>query len=149
MPRLTPPSPARSRIMAAIRGTDTAPELLVRSLLHRQGLRFRLHVRGLPGRPDIVLPRHRTVVLVHGCFWHRHLGCPRSSLPATNRAWWVAKLRRNRARDRRTLAALRAHGWRVIVVWECQLGATRGTAAQRAMRLERFGRALVRRVRGA
>ena len=133
--------------MAAIRGHDTTPERLVRSALHRHGLRFRLHVRDLPGRPDIVLPRHRTVILVHGCFWHRHLGCARSTLPATNRAWWVAKLRRNRARDRRILRALRAAGWRVIVVWECQLGSARGTAAQRASRLERFARTLVHRVR--
>jgi DNA mismatch endonuclease (patch repair protein) len=128
--------------MSAIRGHDTAPERLVRSTLHRHGLRFRLYVRGLPGRPDIVLPRHRTVVLVHGCFWHRHIGCAKSTLPATNRAWWVAKLRRNRARDRRNIRDLRAAGWRVIVVWECQLGALRGRAEQR---LEQFGRALARR----
>ncbi|MFM9146178.1 MAG: very short patch repair endonuclease [Phycisphaerales bacterium] len=145
--RLTKPTPTRSRIMAAIRGHDTTPERLVRSALHRHGLRFRLHVGGLPGRPDIVLPRHRTVILVHGCFWHRHLGCARSTLPATNRAWWVAKLRRNRARDRQNLRALRAAGWRVIVVWECQRGSARGTAAERASRLERFARTLVHRVR--
>jgi DNA mismatch endonuclease (patch repair protein) len=140
------PPPTRSRIMSAIRGHDTTPERLVRSALHRHGLRFRLHVRGLPGRPDIVLPRHRTVILVHGCFWHRHIGCPRSSLPTHNRAWWVAKLRRNRARDRRNIRDLRAAGWRVIVVWECELGAGRGTAEQRLAKLERFGRALARRI---
>ena len=149
MPRLAPPTPARSRIMAAIRGHDTAPERLVRSALHRHGLRFRLHVRDLPGRPDIVLPRHRTVILVHGCFWHRHIGCPKGTLPATNRAWWVAKLRRNRARDRRNVRDLQAAGWRVIVVWECELGAGRGTDLQRAVRLERFARGLVRRVRAS
>ena len=132
-------SATRSRIMSAIRGHDTTPERLVRSKLHRHGLRFRLHVRGLPGRPDIVLPRHRTVILVHGCFWHRHIGCAKSTLPATNRAWWVAKLRRNRARDRRNIRDLRVAGWRVIVVWECELGAAR---------LERFGRSLVRKVTG-
>ena len=143
-----PPTPARSRIMSAIRGHDTTPERLVRSALHRHGLRFRLHVRDLPGRPDIVLPRHRTVVLVHGCFWHRHLGCAKSALPVRNRAWWAAKLRRNRARDRRNLRDLRAAGWRVIVVWECELGVARGTAIQRAARLERFGRFLVRKVTG-
>ena len=134
--------------MSAIRGHDTTPERLVRSTLHRHGLRFRLHVRGLPGRPDIVLPRHRTVILVHGCFWHRHIGCAKSTLPATNRAWWVAKLRRNRARDRRNIRDLRVAGWRVIVVWECELGAARGTAIQRAARLERFGRSLARKVTG-
>jgi DNA mismatch endonuclease (patch repair protein) len=131
--------------MAAIHGHDTAPERLVRSALHRHGLRFRLHVRDLPGRPDIVLPRHRTVILVHGCFWHRHIRCAKSTLPAINRAWWVAKLRRNRARDRRNI---RAAGWRVIVVWECELGVSRGTATQRSARLERFGRSLVRKVIG-
>jgi DNA mismatch endonuclease (patch repair protein) len=141
-------SPTRSRIMSAIRGHDTTPERLVRSTLHRHGLRFRLHVRGLPGRPDIVLPRHRTIILVHGCFWHRHIGCAKSTLPATNRAWWVAKLRRNRARDRRNIRDLRAAGWRVIVVWECELGVARGTATQRATRLERFGRSVVRKVIG-
>ena len=142
---LTKPSPARSRIIAAIRGHDTAPELLVRSALHQHGLRFRLQVRDLPGRPDIVLPRHRMVILVHGCFWHRHLGCARSSLPDTNREWWAAKLRRNRARDRRNLRELRAAGWRVIVVWECQLGTGRGgTAADRASRMVRFAEGLVR-----
>ena len=139
--------PTRSRIMSAIRGHDTTPERLVRSALHRHGLRFRLHARDLPGRPDIVLPRHRTVILVHGCFWHRHIGCARSTLPETNRAWWVAKLRRIRARDRRALRDLRAAGWRVIVVWECELGAGRGSASARAARLERFARTLVRRVR--
>ena len=81
-----PPTRTRSRIMSAIRGHDTTPERLVRSALHRHGLRFRLHGRDLPGRPDIVLPRHRTVVLVHGCFWHRHLGCAKSALPVRNRA---------------------------------------------------------------
>jgi DNA mismatch endonuclease (patch repair protein) len=134
--------------MSAIRGHDTTPERLVRSTLHRHGLRFRLHVRDLPGRPDIVLTRHRTIILVHGCFWHLHIGCVKSTLPATNRAWWVAKLRRNRARDRRNIRDLRAAGWRVIVVWECELGVARGTATQRAARLERFGRSLVRKVIG-
>ena len=103
---------------------------------------------GSPAGPDIVLPRHRTVILVHGCFWHRHIGCAKSTLPATNRAWWVAKLRRNRARDRRNIRDLRAAGWRVIVVWECELGVARGTATQRAARLERFGRSLARKVIG-
>jgi DNA mismatch endonuclease (patch repair protein) len=88
------------------------------------------------------------VILVHGCFWHRHIGCAKSTLPATNRAWWVAKLRRNRARDRRNIRDLRAAGWRVIVVWECELGVARGTATQRAARLDRFGRSLVRNVIG-
>ncbi len=116
-----PPTPARSRIMRSIRGKDTAPELLVRSALHRSGFRFRVNVRALPGCPDIVLPKHKTVIFVHGCFWHLHIGCLKSSLPKRNRAWWVDKLRRNRARDRKAHATLTAMGWRVIVVWECEL----------------------------
>lgn len=132
--------------MSAIRGHDTTPARPVRSALHHHGLRFRLHVRGLPGCPDIVRPRHRTVILMHGCFCYRHIGCYKSTLPTTNLAWWVAKLRRNRARDRRNIRDLRTAGWRVIVVWECELGVSRGTATERAARLERFGRSLVHKV---
>ncbi|MDA0804009.1 MAG: very short patch repair endonuclease, partial [Planctomycetota bacterium] len=95
------------------------------SALHREGFRFRLNVRALPGCPDIVLPRHKMVIFVHGCFWHRHIGCDKSSLPRRNREWWVAKLRRNRARDRSAQAALAALGWKVVVVWECELPAPR------------------------
>ncbi len=124
--------------MAAIRGRDTAPELLVRSLLHRHGLRFRVNVRGMPGTPDIVLPRWRTVVLVHGCYWHRHLGCPHSTLPRHNRVWWITKFRRNRARDRRNQRDLAAADWRVIVLWECELTPDP----------ERRVRALARAIRG-
>lgn len=107
--------------MRAIRAKDTSPELAVRSGLHRAGLRFRLHDSSLPGSPDIVLPRHRTVIFVHGCFWHRHFGCAQSTLPQRNREWWIAKLRRNRMRDRQAQRALEAIGWRVIVVWECAI----------------------------
>lgn len=110
----------RSRVMAAIRGTNTRPELLVRSLLHGMGLRFRLHVNSLPGRPDIVLRRHNTVVLVHGCFWHRH-GCTRSSTPQQNGSYWAAKFDANKRRDRRNKNALVRLGWRVVVIWECEL----------------------------
>jgi DNA mismatch endonuclease (patch repair protein) len=110
----------RSRNMAAIRGRDTRPEIAVRSYLHRAGIRFRLHCKDLPGRPDIVLPRYRTVVFVHGCFWHRHRDCANSVLPATNREFWREKLDGNVARDERNVHALRDLGWNVIVVWECQ-----------------------------
>lgn len=112
----------RSRMMAAIRGRDTSPELLVRSWLHREGLRFRIHDRSLPGSPDIVLPRWGAVIFVHGCFWHRHRGCPRTTSPATRRAFWNAKFASNVARDERNRRALRRLGWRVRTVWECSLG---------------------------
>lgn len=119
--QLRRPTPLRSRIMASIGPRDTEPELAVRRALHAAGLRFRLRAVSLPGRPDIVLPRSRSVVFVHGCFWHRHIGCRRSTIPRTNRAWWADKLRRNRARDRRNQRALHALGWRVFVVWECEV----------------------------
>ncbi len=111
----------RSRMMSAISGKNTLPERQVRSVLHRQGLRFRLHVATLPGRPDVVLSKWRTVVVINGCFWHQHPGCRFATLPAQNRAFWRSKFRSNVERDRRTVAALRALGWRVLVVWECQI----------------------------
>ena len=107
--------------MSRIRGRDTRPEKLVRSLLHRLGFRFSLKRRDLPGRPDIVLPRHKTVVFVHGCFWHRHAGCRNSVLPKTRPEFWLAKLDGNVARDRRNVAALKRLGWKVLTVWECEL----------------------------
>lgn len=110
----------RSALMARIRGKNTKPEVLVRSALHRAGFRFRIHGAALPGRPDVVLPRHRTVVFVHGCFWHRH-GCALSGEPATRRAFWRDKFARNTERDRRNTRALRRLGWRVLTVWECSL----------------------------
>jgi DNA mismatch endonuclease (patch repair protein) len=107
--------------MAAIRGKHTKPELIVRRGLHRRGLRFRLHRSDLPGRPDLVFPSRRVVVFVHGCFWHAHEGCRYYQLPATHRERWRVKLEENRARDQRHETALRVMGWRVIVVWECEL----------------------------
>jgi len=111
----------RSRIMAAVRSRDTAPEKSVRSLLHRMGYRFRLHRRDLPGCPDIVLPRFRLVIFVHGCFWHRHPGCGLARIPKTRVRFWTDKLEGNRARDLRNQAGLRDLGWSVLVVWECEL----------------------------
>src|SRR5512135_1986728 len=105
----------RSRVMAQIRSKDTGPERALRSYLHRQGLRFRLHVKGLPGRPDVVLAKHRVALFVHGCFWHGHSGCSLAARPSTNKAFWQRKLRANRLRDRRQIAELRATGWRVGV----------------------------------
>ena len=111
----------RSRNMAKIRGKDTGPERQVRSLLHRAGYRFRLHVSSLPGRPDIVLPKHRAVVFVHGCFWHRHKGCKGATVPKSHRKFWAAQFARNMANDRKHVRRLRRRGWKVLVVWECQL----------------------------
>lgn len=111
----------RSWNMSRIRGRDTAPERAVRSILHRLGFRFRLHSRTLPGRPDVVLPKYGSVVLIHGCFWHRHSGCPFAYTPKSRPAFWAQKFADNIARDRRNAKALARAGWRVIVVWECEL----------------------------
>ena len=111
----------RSWIMSRVHGKDTRPELVVRSLIHRMGYRFRLHRKDLPGKPDIVLPRHRCVVFVHGCFWHRHKGCKRASTPESNVEYWEGKFRRNVERDRKHRKDLRRMGWRVVIVWECEL----------------------------
>ena len=105
----------RSRMMAGIRGKNTSPEMLVLHLLHRAGFRFRIHVRTLPGKPDIVLRKHRAVVLVHGCFWHRH-SCHLYRLPSTRTEFWSRKIARNKANDARTVTALRKAGWRVAGV---------------------------------
>lgn len=106
--------------MARIRSKNTRPELVVRSTLHRMGYRFRLHCAKLPGKPDVVLPRHRKVILVHGCFWHQHRGCKLASRPSSNTEYWLAKLDSNVRRDRQNRRKLRALGWKVLVVWECQ-----------------------------
>jgi DNA mismatch endonuclease (patch repair protein) len=112
--------PRRSALMARVRGKNTGPEHVVRRLLHRLGLRFRLHRKGLPGRPDIVLPKWKTAIFVHGCFWHRHAGCVRTTTPDANRAFWLEKFAQNKQRDRRNKKALRKRGWRVVVIWECE-----------------------------
>jgi len=105
--------------MAAVRSRDTNPERVVRRILHTLGLRFRLHQADLPGKPDIVLRRHATVVLVHGCFWHGH-DCARGKLPSSRREFWLPKLEGNRLRDVRQRSQLQTLGWRVVTVWECQ-----------------------------
>ncbi len=107
--------------MARVRGKDTAPEMRVRRIAHRMGLRFRLHRKDLPGRPDLVFPKHRLAVFVHGCFWHRHPGCRRASTPSTRAEFWQAKFDGNVARDARQQEALEAMGWKVLVLWECGL----------------------------
>lgn len=123
----------RSERMSRIRGKDTAPELALRKALHALGLRYRLHAK-LPGKPDIVLPRHSAVVFVHGCFWHRHRGCRIATTPKSNTAFWREKFDRNVARDKRVRRQLRAAGWRVFVAWECQLSG-KGKATERASAL--------------
>jgi DNA mismatch endonuclease, patch repair protein len=130
-------------MMSAVRVANTAPELLVRAALFAAGFRYRLNVAHLPGRPDIVLPRYKTVVFVHGCFWHGH-HCARGKRPASNAAFWNAKLDGNILRDRRAKAALKAAGWRCVVVWQCSLKA----ATRRLVkRLDADRRAFVRRAR--
>ena len=113
-------SVTRSRMMSGIQGRNTKPEILIRSLLHRKGFRFRLHARDLPGNPDIVLPRYHAIVFVHGCFWHGH-DCPLFKWPATRPDFWREKIGRNRKNDLQTRTALRASGWRVLVLWECSI----------------------------
>lgn len=107
--------------MSRIRGRDTKPEVAVRSVLHELGFRFRLHRKDLPGRPDIVLARHRAVMFVHGCFWHRHARCRFAYSPKSNIAFWSQKFRSNVIRDRRDRRRLRKLGWRVVVIWECEV----------------------------
>ena len=110
----------RSEIMSQIKGSDTSVEIRVRSLLHNLGYRFRLHIGSLPGKPDIVLPEYRSVVFVHGCFWHGHKACGRASIPQTNKEFWTRKIGGNLDRDKRSVRQLRALGWKVLVVWQCQ-----------------------------
>ena len=110
----------RTRMMSGIRSTDTKPEMAVRRFLHGHGLRFRLHARDLPGSPDIVLPRHRAVVFVNGCYWHRHGGCRYSYSPKSNVGFWTAKFKANVERDSRNYSALKALGWHVLIIWGCE-----------------------------
>ena len=114
-------SVARSRIMRGIRSKDTRPEILVRSAFHRAGLRFRLHSKVLPGRPDLVLASYGVIIFVHGCFWHQHARCGSKRIPQPNREYWATKLQRNVQRDLANRRALRRRGWRVITIWECEI----------------------------
>ena len=119
----------RSRMMAGIRSRDTKPEMQVRKYLHASGFRFRLNVRTLPGSPDLVLAKWRTVIFVHGCFWHRHEGCTLAYTPKSRQDFWLEKFEKNVVRDANAIAALKAAGWKVIVVWECALRASQRDAA--------------------
>lgn len=135
-------SEQRSRCMAAVKGKDTKPEMIVRKYLFSRGLRFRVQVRKLTGTPDIVLPKYKTVVFVNGCFWHGHEGCKYFRLPKSNVEFWKEKIERNIARDARNEAELKALGWRVILVWECDIKAVSG----REEYLERLYDRIVSRV---
>ena len=110
----------RSKIMGKIRGVNTQPEMIVRSVLHGLGFRFRVHAKMLPGKPDIVLPRYQTAIFVHGCFWHGHPKCRRSQLPSTRKGFWTRKIKGNKKRDRRQIHALESMGWQVFIIWECE-----------------------------
>lgn len=111
----------RSEIMRAVPSRHSRPEKLVRSAAHRLGLRFRLHVKQLPGTPDLVFPRWKTVVFVNGCYWHQHTGCPKARSPKSNEEFWAAKFKRNVERDAENYDQLRTQGWRVVVIWQCQI----------------------------
>ena len=106
--------------MSRVRSQDTRPEMIVRSFLHRNGFRFRLHVKNLPGHPDIVLPKYKTIIEVRGCFWHRHPGCKKTTMPSANADFWQKKFAENVERDIHTEHALKSLGWTVLVVWECE-----------------------------
>ncbi|AJD43576.1 DNA mismatch endonuclease Vsr [Rhizobium sp. SEMIA 4085] len=110
----------RSVLMRKVKAKNTRPEMTVRSTAHRLGYRYRLHVKGLPGSPDLVFPSRRKVIFVHGCFWHRHAGCRRASTPSTNVEFWNAKFQRNVARDRQKEVLLKSAGWGVLTIWECE-----------------------------
>jgi DNA mismatch endonuclease Vsr len=111
----------RSRMMAQVKGKNTKPELIVRSLCHEMGLRFRLHRRDLPGTPDLVFPKYRLCIFVHGCFWHRHIGCKYASIPKSRQDFWSKKLDSNANRDEQCINKLKLMDWRVEIIWECEL----------------------------
>ncbi|EAB2330837.1 DNA mismatch endonuclease Vsr [Salmonella enterica subsp. enterica serovar Cerro] len=111
----------RSGRMSRVRARDTKPEMKLRRLIHGMGFRYRLHRRDLPGKPDLVFPGRRSIIFMHGCFWHRHEGCGLARLPKSKRAFWSAKLEANKERDQKNISTLEAAGWRVLVIWECQL----------------------------
>jgi DNA mismatch endonuclease (patch repair protein) len=114
----------RSFNMSKIKGKDTKPELLVRKFLHRKGFRYRIHAKDLPGKPDIVLPKYKTIIFVHGCFWHGHEGCKYYVIPKTKSDWWLNKINSTIAKDATNKEFLTSNGWNVIEIWECELGKT-------------------------
>ena len=111
----------RSKVMSNIRSKDTKPEKLVRTLLHNEGFRFRLHRKDLPGKPDITLPKYKSVIFVHGCFWHNHSKCIDGKIPKTNTAFWKNKISKNIERNENNIKNLKQLGWKVLIVWECEV----------------------------
>src|SRR5215213_8138945 len=111
----------RSYNMSRIKGKDTKPEMLVRKFLHANGFRYRLHVKNLPGKPDIVLPKYKTVIFVHGCFWHGHKNCKKAALPSTKSEWWKEKISKNIFNDNKAMNGLKKQGWIILAVWTCEL----------------------------
>jgi DNA mismatch endonuclease (patch repair protein) len=111
----------RSYNMSRIRNKNTKPEILVRKFLHANGYRFRLHVENMPRKPDIVLPKYKTVIFVHGCFWHGHKKCKKAPIPKTNTNWWVEKISLNKVKDSQASELLKSQGWRVVTLWQCEL----------------------------
>lgn len=111
----------RSYNMSQVKGKNTKPELIVRKFLHANGYRYRLHVKDLPGKPDVVLPKYKTVIFVHGCFWHGHTGCKYATVPKTRTDWWLNKINTNKANDKKAMKILEDNGWKVITIWECDL----------------------------
>lgn len=111
----------RSKVMSSIKSKDTKPEMIVRRYLHHHGIRYRLHVNNLPGKPDLVLKKFTAVIFVHGCFWHQHNGCKNSNIPSTNIKFWKSKLSRNIERDKQNISQLLSYEWRVLIIWECSL----------------------------
>jgi DNA mismatch endonuclease (patch repair protein) len=144
---MDPLSPSqRSKVMAQVRGKDTKPEMRVRTTVHGMGLRFRLHRRGLKGTPDLVFPKYKVAIFVHGCFWHQHPGCKRASMPQNREDFWRAKLARNVERDTEAELQLRSEGWRVEIIWECETK----DAMQIRKRVEKiFGRSRTKRQKPA
>ena len=129
----------RSEIMSKVRSKNTKPEMLVRRSLHALGYRYRVHVNNLPGKPDIVLSKHKSIIFTNGCFWHQHPGCKKASLPKTNQEFWRHKLKGNVDRDFITHKKLKLAGWRIITIWECEIeNNLQGTISQVVKKLEKY-----------
>ena len=111
----------RSYNMSRIKGKNTKPEMLVRKYLHAQGFRYKLHDKTLPGKPDLVLPKYKTVIFIHGCFWHGHSSCKYFTIPKTRTEWWTEKITKNKANDEKAVKLLKKEGWKIITIWECKL----------------------------